>query len=877
MAFTKNLKIGTKIIAATISLTAILVIIITVFSNFEITRFIADENTSKAKNAVATLHHILNNYKENSRLVTVTLSKNIELANAVKTQNKDLIISTVKKISGENLIDFITILDGGGKVLARVHEPQKAGDYLKNQYNISEAMKGKVAVAIEPGTAVKLSARCGAPIFDENKKIIGVVSTGFKLDHFEILDDIKKVTGTELTIFKDDERVNTTIIKDDGKRAVGTKLKADIAEVVLKAGKTFAGEAEILNKPHITYYEPLKGPNDKIIGLLFAGISMESANEQSSSLIYISTLISLIMLVIFTIVQYIIIKRMIVIPIKINVETANSIALGNLNVKYDKDRSDEFGDLNNSMKTMHAAIKSMVEDVENIASNAVVGNIKVRADASKHNGEYAKIIKELNNTLDAIDEPFNMAVENIEKISIGQIPHQINAELKGDYNNIKISLNKCIVSINNLIKDTQMLTQAAIDGQVDTRAKAENHEGDYRRIIEGINETLDLMLHPVAETAKVLSAMSEGNLSERVKGDYKGDHAVLKNVLNQTLDMLPLNETMQVMDKMSEGDLTLTMTGNYKGDSLKLSNSINSTLSSLNDILHQVTNTVDEVTRGALQVSDASTALSQGATEQAASLEEITSSMSQIGSQTRLNAENASIANSISHQARDAAEKGNSEMGALNNAMNEINESSKNISKIIKVIDEIAFQTNLLALNAAVEAARAGRHGKGFAVVAEEVRNLAARSATAAKETAELIENSIKTVGKGAEIAIKTAESLEEIKTNSIKVADIIAEINTSSNEQAQGISQINEGLSQIDKVTQTNTASAEESASASEELSGQANMLRELVGRFKLTGQNGSHNQMKSLKSGSQKRSLPAHNVKNHNYTEDDFIDLDF
>lgn len=346
--------------------------------------------------------------------------------------------------------------------------------------------------------------------------------------------------------------------------------------------------------------------------------------------------------------------------------------------------------------------------------------------------------------------------------------------------------------ISKIISDADYILKESLDGNLSVRVETKGHQGEFLRIIEGLNKILDAMVEPVKESVSVLKKMSDGDFSVDMKGNYKGDHAILKEALNGTLN-------------------------------------------SINELLSQVNTASEQVSIGAEQVSLTSQSLSQGATEQAASVEQITASMQEIGAQTSINAENANHAKQLASVAMEASEQGNKQMFDLKVAMNEINESSKSISKIIKVIDEIAFQTNLLALNAAVEAARAGKHGKGFAVVAEEVRNLAARSATAAKETAELIEVAIKKADNGSNITGVTLDVLKEISNNAKKVADIVGEISASSNEQAQGISQVNSGLDQIAMVTQQNTSSAEECASASEELYSQAEELRIKLEQFKL------------------------------------------
>ena len=504
-------------------------------------------------------------------------------------------------------------------------------------------------------------------------------------------------------------------------------------------------------------------------------------------------------------------------PLNVAAEYVDRISKGDIPPRITDSYNGDFNEIKNNLNGCIDAVNSLVADANMLVNAAVEGKLATRADASKHQGDFRKIVGGVNDTLDAVIGPLNVAAEYVDRISKGDIPPRISDSYNGDFNEIKNNLNGCIDAVNALVSDANMLAKAAVEGKLATRADASKHQGDFSAIVAGVNNTLDAVIGPLNVAAEYVDRISKGDMPKTITDNYNGDFNDIKNNLNVLIEAT--NSITANAKQVAQGNLMIELKKRSENDELmeSLANMVNK----LKEVVTEVQAAADGVATGGQQLSATAQTLSQGATEQAASAEEISSSMEEMSSSIKQNADNASQTEKISNKsATDAREGGK--------AVNETVAAMKEIATKISIIEEIARQTNLLALNAAIEAARAGEHGKGFAVVASEVRKLAERSQTAAGEISELS-------GRSVQVAEAAGQMLTAILPDIQRTAELVQEISASSKEQDAGADQINRAIQQLDQVIQQNASAAEEMASTTEELAGQAEQLKSTIAFFSI------------------------------------------
>jgi methyl-accepting chemotaxis protein len=512
------------------------------------------------------------------------------------------------------------------------------------------------------------------------------------------------------------------------------------------------------------------------------------------------------------------------------------ISKGNLEVNIASNNKDELGELSRDVTLVVDTLRSITTDIKDLGVAFENGDTSHTLDATKFDGGFEDIVNSVNSALNGLLEDTSLFINVIREFSDGNFSATL-PQMPGKKAAINDITNIMQANLKGINNEIVTLIDNVNEGNLSFRADAKNYKGDWEVLLNGLNSLMVSVSEPIAVFIEDITAISKGNLSTVLEHPYKGDFDVMQKTLNATSESLKryVSEIALTLNEIANDNLNTGISSEFAGDFIEIKDSINKIVSKLNMVFSEFVESSDQVLAGSRQVSESSMTLAEGATQQASSVRILNDTIEIINTQINLSTEKSKEVNDLSSMSKNHAKEGDKAMKNMLVSMTAISESSDNISKIIKVIDEIAFQTNLLALNAAVEAARAGVHGKGFAVVAEEVRNLAARSQDAAKEITALIENSMDAVSNGNGLASSTDKALGEITASIEQMSTIIEELANLSKEQSTGIQTISNGIAQVSTVVDSNSASAQEGAASAEELSSQSEVLKNILSSFTL------------------------------------------
>jgi methyl-accepting chemotaxis protein len=576
--------------------------------------------------------------------------------------------------------------------------------------------------------------------------------------------------------------------------------------------------------------------------------------------------------------------EVLVAPIRLTTEYVTRISRGDVPAPIAERYQGDFERIREALNGCGAALSGLLTDMRQVSVEQEQGDLDARVDLARFQGAYRTLAAGVNGNLDDHVRILRDILGILGAYAEGDFGSELR-RLPGKQGAANEVLDLLRNNLRTVSADMHDLTRAAVEGRLSARVDSAPFRGDWRRLADGVNATLDALVGPLEIAARCMEEISLGRIPARLAEPWAGDFGRVRDSLNRCIDAVnalvrdadglaraaldgrldvradasvhhgefrhvvdgvnrtldavvaPIAEASSALERLAQNDLRARAAGEHRGDHARVQEAINATAAALEGAMLQVSSAVGQVSSASGQIASSSEAVASGASEQAASLEQINAALESLVGMVQAAAANAQQADGLARTARKAAAQGADAVDQLQGAMGKIRQSSQGTQQIIKDVSDIAFQTNLLALNAAVEAARAGEAGRGFAVVAEEVRSLALRAREAASKTEELIHQSVRQATEGDVAARQVAARLGEIVQSVSRVTEIVSEIAASAKEQAAGIGQVNTAVSEMDKVTQQNAASAEQSSSAASELSGQAEELAALVSGFQLGG----------------------------------------